>query len=146
MTILDEERIISHLRELREALSDWERYQSIPYEELESNRDTRNMVFHALFISIQSMIDIANHLIAEETTRRPGTYRESFAILTDIGLFTSDLGDELGDLAGFRNVLVHIYAHLNLKEVYTILQDDLRTVWAFEKVVQNHLKKDQLNG
>jgi uncharacterized protein YutE (UPF0331/DUF86 family) len=49
------------MRELDEALEDWERYQSIPLEDLLKERDLRNMVLHALLVSTQAAIDIANH-------------------------------------------------------------------------------------
>jgi uncharacterized protein YutE (UPF0331/DUF86 family) len=38
------------------------------------------MVLHALLVSIQASIDIANHLVAASSSRRPETYRESFII------------------------------------------------------------------
>lgn len=73
--------ITGHLRELDEATGDWERYQAITLAELKADRDRRNMVLHALLVSVQASIDIANHLVAARSTRRPETYRESFAIL-----------------------------------------------------------------
>jgi len=82
-----DEGILAHLRELDEATGDWERYRStITLEDLRTDRDKRNMVLHALLVSIQASIDIANHLIAVSSSRRPETYRESFAILCDEGL------------------------------------------------------------
>lgn len=50
----DEEGILQHLRELNESLGDWKRYQSISKEELSRNRDKRNMVLHAMLVSIVS--------------------------------------------------------------------------------------------
>jgi len=50
--MFDERSILDHLRELSESLKDWKRYQSIPLEELRTDRDKRNMVLHALLISI----------------------------------------------------------------------------------------------
>jgi uncharacterized protein YutE (UPF0331/DUF86 family) len=44
-----------------------------------------------LLVSIQASIDIANHLIAASSSRRPETYRESFMILCDEGLLQDDL-------------------------------------------------------
>jgi uncharacterized protein YutE (UPF0331/DUF86 family) len=52
-------RSLSHVRELDEALEDWGRYQIIPLEDLLKERDLRNMVLHALLVSIQAAIDIA---------------------------------------------------------------------------------------
>jgi uncharacterized protein YutE (UPF0331/DUF86 family) len=98
------------------------------------------MVLHALLVSIQASIDIANHLIAASSSRRPETYRESFAILCDEGLIPEDLGTQLSDLAGFRNVLVHLYCRLNLDEVYGVLQDDLPVVNRYRDLVRAMLR------
>ena len=122
----DREGILDHLRELEEAIIDWERYQAISLEELRSERDKRNMVLYALLVSIQAAIDIANHLIAEYSLKKPSTYRESFEILADEGIIPKKLSKELADLAGFRNVLVHIYWRLNLEEVHGVLKNDLK--------------------
>ena len=58
-------RSLAHMREMDEALDDWDRYMSLPLERLLRERDLRNMVLHALLVSIQASIDIANHLISE---------------------------------------------------------------------------------
>jgi len=134
------EGITGHLRELDEATGDWERYRSITLSELKTDRDRLNMVLHALLVSIQASIDIANHLIAARTSRRPETYRESFEILCDEGLVPEDLADQLSDLAGFRNVLVHVYWRLNLDELYCVLQDDLPVVNRFRDLVRAMLR------
>lgn len=135
-----DEGILGHLRELDEATGDWERYRSITLAELRSDRDKRNMVLHALLVSIQASIDIANHLVAACSSRRPETYRESFSILCDEGLIPEDLGAQLSDLAGFRNILVHVYWRLNLDEVYEVLQDDLVTINRFRDLVRAMLR------
>lgn len=140
--MLDEKGVIDHISELEEAIKDWGRYQTISLEELHSDRDKRNMVLHALLVGIQAAIDIANHLIVEHGLRRPSTYRECFEILSREGMIPSELGDELSDLAGFRNVLVHIYWKLNLEEVYGVLKNDLDTVKDFKKLVKKLLQKE----
>lgn len=58
-------RILSYLRELNDALTDWENYQNISIEELREDRDKRNMVLHAMLVSIQASIDIATYIIAQ---------------------------------------------------------------------------------
>ena len=135
-----DEGILAHLRELDEAAGDWERYRSITLEDLMTDRDRRNMVLHALLVSIQASIDIANHLVAASSSRRPETYRESFTILCDEGLIPEDLGAQLSDLAGFRNVLVHLYCRLDLDEVYGVLQDDLPVVNRYRDLVRAMLR------
>ena len=132
--------ILAHLRELDAAVSDWERYQSITLDALRTDRDKQNMVLHALLVSIQASIDIANHLIATSSSRRPETYRESFAILSDEGLIPKDLAIQISDLAGFRNLLVHLYCRLDLDEVFVVLQDDLPIVSRYRDLVREILR------
>ncbi len=129
-------RILSYLRELSDALEDWEKYQGFSIEELREDRDKRNMVLHAMLVSIQSAIDIATYIIAQKDLEKPSTYRETFEILGRERIIKRELADELSDLAGFRNVLVHIYWGLNLDEVYGVLQNDLGTLKEFIKNVK----------
>ena len=135
----DEKGILDHLRELNESLKDWERYQSVSLEELHTDRDKRNMILHALLISIQSAVDIANHIIAEKEFRKPSTYRESFEILYEEGLIPGNLSENLSDLAGFRNVLVHVYWRLDIDAVYEVLQHDFDALNEFKDVVKRLL-------
>ena len=56
-------KILAHLRELDESLKDWQRYQNISLEDLKKERDKRNMILHAMLVSIQATIDVATYLI-----------------------------------------------------------------------------------
>jgi uncharacterized protein YutE (UPF0331/DUF86 family)/predicted nucleotidyltransferase len=132
--------MIQHLEEMSEALADWERYQAgISLDQMRTHRDTRNMVLHAMLLSIQASIDIANYLIAHRGLRTPATYREAFEILIEAALLPSELGEELADLAGFRNVLVHLYWRLDLQRVYEILQQGLAPLRRFQAIVRQLL-------
>ena len=132
---------LSHLTELEESLKDWERYQWYSLEELRKDRDKRNMVLHAMLISIQAAIDISSHLISKNQLKRPTTYRETFELLGQAGIISEELAGELSDLAGLRNVLVHIYGELNLDEIHSILQNDLKILRSFRDEIKELLKK-----
>ncbi|WP_301678171.1 type VII toxin-antitoxin system HepT family RNase toxin [Methanoculleus methanifontis] len=129
------------MRELEEALRDWERYQRIPKKQFLQDRDTQNMVHHAMLLSIQSALDIATDVIAEERLRKPFTYRETFEVLAGEGIIPESLARDLSNLAGFRNVLVHIYWNLDLKQVYAILQHDLTVLRTFSVVMKEHVSE-----
>lgn len=139
-------RSLAHMREMDEALGDWERYMSLPLERLLRERDLKNMVLHALLVSIQASIDIANHLISEEGLRRPANYREAFQIIGEAGLIDDDLARELSDLAGFRNVLVHIYWESDMEMVYHILQNDRNHLVKFREEVKHILLNRSRGG
>ena len=133
-------RALSNLRELEESLKDWERYQRYSLEDLKKDRDKRNMILHAMLVSIQSAIDIASHLISQNDLKRPATYRETFDFLGQAGIISEELAGELSDLAGFRNVLVHIYWDLDLDVIYSILQNDLKTLRSFRDEIKEFLR------
>ncbi|KAF5044812.1 MAG: DUF86 domain-containing protein [Methanoculleus sp.] len=139
-------RVFYHMRELDDGLKDWERYQRIPEEQFLQNRDTQNMVHHAMLLSIQSAIDIATDVIAEGRLRKPFTYRETFEILADEGIISDSLARDLANLAGFRNVLVHIYWNLDLKMVYAILQHDLAILKAFSAIMKEYVAESDPAG
>jgi uncharacterized protein YutE (UPF0331/DUF86 family) len=124
-------RLVSCIRELSEALNDWERYTSLPLEQFRGDRDSRNMVLHAMLVTVQSSIDIATEIIAMKGLRRPASYRDTFVILAEEGVLARDLARHLSDLAGFRNVLVHSYSDLDLAQVYGILTRDLPVLREF---------------
>jgi len=91
--MFDRAGIIDHLNELSESLRDWERYKgTVTLEELMNDRDKRNMVLHAMLVTIQACIDIANHIVAERRLRRPATYSEAFEILVEEKVIPMDLG------------------------------------------------------
>lgn len=140
--MVDKESILDHLGKLEEAISDLEKYQkTVTLEDLETDRDKRNMVLHALLLAIQASIDIGNHLIAELHLERPETYRETFEILARANLLPSPLSQKLSELAGFRNVLVHLYWKLDLEETYKILQEDIPALKDFGKIVKRKLEE-----
>ena len=142
--MVDEKGAMEHLRELEGALGDWDRYRdSIKLEDLQLDRDKRNMVLHAMLVAIQASIDIANHLVVEYGLRKPSTYRESFEALSEGGYLLPGLANDLADLAGFRNVLVHIYWQLNLEEAFEILRNDLKHLKKFRDWARKELSKWQ---
>ena len=51
----------------------------------------------------------SDSLIYKEGLGKPMTYKETFEILGQAELITYKLAEELSGLAGFRNVLVHIF-------------------------------------
>lgn len=73
--------------------------------------------------------------------RKPSTYRETFEIPSESNIIPTDLADNLSDLAGFRNILVHTYWGLDLNKVYSILRNDIGFLKEFEERVKDLLKE-----
>jgi uncharacterized protein YutE (UPF0331/DUF86 family) len=107
------------LKELKEALEDWKRYEKeVNREDFLRNRDKRKMVMHNMLIAIQSAIDLANEIIVRKKLEAPTSYKEVFIILGNNNIIEKKLANELEKLASFRNVVVHLYWKIDYERCY----------------------------
>ncbi len=81
-----------------------------------------------LHLSIESLLDIGNHIIADQGLKKPDTYAEIFEILAEEGIISEALMKDLEGMAAFRNILVHDYFRVDLDQVYMILQNKLGSI------------------
>lgn len=92
------------------------------------DQDLRDIVERNFELAIQAAIDLGLHVLADEPTAPPETNREVFQKLEREGLLEEELAGRLEEMAGFRNVLAHEYAHVVPELVHENLArlDDLR--------------------
>lgn len=118
------ERLRQYLKTLREVEKfDQERFKTDPFIHGTGER--------YLHLTIECLLDIGNHIIADHGYRKPESYGEIFEILAKNNIISHELLQELSGMAAFRNVLVHDYLRLDLDLVYRIIQKKLRV---FEKL------------
>jgi uncharacterized protein YutE (UPF0331/DUF86 family) len=118
------------LRELRE-LAHPERIASDVREE--------RFVLHTLQIAIQAALDVASHVVSDAHLGEPRTNRELFERLTHAGILPGPLGNRLGAMAGFRNLLVHGYDEVDLAIVRDVIERHLGDLDAFVGAVRGTL-------
>ncbi len=94
---------------------------------------------HALLESIEACIDISNHIIASMGLRRPEDYKDVFAIIQENNIIAKPLSERLQDMAGFRNLLVHFYAKVDNKKVFSIMQKDTKDISEFVKKILKYI-------
>ena len=78
-----------------------------------------------LQVSIETCINIANHLIATEKLRTPKDYRDSFQVLNETSILPDDLTHTMRELAGLRNLLVHLYWEVDDKMIFEGIRSEL---------------------
>jgi len=74
----------------------------------------RRFVEHTLQVAIQAVLDVASHIVSDERLGEPETNRALFPLLESAGWIDAELSGSLQRMAGFRNVLVHGYADVDL--------------------------------
>ncbi|QAA34750.1 type VII toxin-antitoxin system HepT family RNase toxin [Clostridium manihotivorum] len=92
-----------------------------------------------LHLSIECVLDISNHVIADMRFRRPESNREIFQILCDNNIIDRTLSSNLSNMAGFRNILVHDYVRLDREVVYDIIINHLKDIESFMKIISEYI-------
>jgi uncharacterized protein YutE (UPF0331/DUF86 family) len=80
-------------------------------------------------------LDIANHIISAERFRAPKDYADSFMVLEENGIVSTEFGPKLRQMAKFRNRLVHFYGEIDDAYVHEFIRKDLRDFQSFKAVV-----------
>lgn len=103
--------------------------------------DLRELRFveHTLQIAIQAALDVASHVVSDERFGEPATNRALFELLTANGWIPPNLGTRLGEMAGFRNVLVHGYTLVDRRIVRDVLEHRLGDLDAFVAAIRRRL-------
>jgi uncharacterized protein YutE (UPF0331/DUF86 family) len=130
MTV-DPELIATRVAKIREQLRHLARLDTLAREDFIASPVEQHAVERELQIVIEACLDIGHHVISREGLRRPGDYRDVFAVLHEAGIIETDLGRRLEEMASFRNRLVHGYLAVDPARVYEIAHNELGDVEAF---------------
>ncbi len=104
-------------------------------------RDIREERFtlHTLQLAAQAAPDVASHIVSDEGLGEPDTNREIFGLLARHRWLEPALASKLKDMAGFRNVVVHGYADVDLSVVEDVVKNHLDDLLAFVRAIRARL-------
>lgn len=106
-------------------------------ELVESDVREERFVAHTLQLAIQAALDAASHVVSALRLGEPETNRDLFRLLQPVLTMPEDLVDRLQKMAGFRNILVHGYAHVDRRVLRHILENNLGDLLAFVQAIRN---------
>ena len=101
--------------------------------------DRQEIILFNIQAAVQNCIDIAAHIISEEGFGVPGSTTEMLYILREHGYLDNNLTQKMVKAIGFRNLIVHEYGKIELKQVYEIAQNDLNDLNEYLKSILNKL-------
>lgn len=99
--------------------------------ELVASTDASDAVILHLWQATQIVIDLAVAVCVAEELGTPQSYADAFRRLHTAGVIDTPLADRLVRAAGFRNVVAHAYAQLDMARVFRAASegpDDLRAL------------------
>lgn len=91
--------------------------------------------------ALECVIEIGEIIISKEGFRRPEKYRDIILILGENGILPERFAKKFEKAIGFRNVLVHHYAEVDLNKLYEYLQKNLKDFDTFARHVVRYLRK-----
>ena len=97
--------------------------------------DRQEGILFNIQTAVQNCIDIAAHIISEESFGVPGSTTEMLYILEKNGYLDNDLTQKMVKAVGFRNLIVHEYGKIELEQVYEIAQDDINDLNEYLKAI-----------
>jgi uncharacterized protein YutE (UPF0331/DUF86 family) len=133
--------IHSKIKDLEKYVNLLKNYKNCSNEELERNLLLRGAVERYLQIALECVLEIGEMIISKEGFRKPEKYREVIEILGEEGVLPKDFAKRFAPAAGFRNILVHHYAEVDLDKLHKHLQKDLKDFDIFVRYVVKYLEK-----
>ena len=121
------------LGRLREELAFLRAHAQVPLAQWAGDGMLRRSVERALQTAIEACIDLGRHLVLVACWGEPATGREVAGALMAHGVLTEAQARLLGEMIGFRNILVHEYDVVDETAVWAVLTrhlDDLCAIGA----------------
>jgi len=129
------EKVVHKFQQLDEYLKILEKISKTPKETFLIDKILLGSAKYYLQVSIECCLDVANHIIASEKLRAPRDYSDSFLVIQEEGLISSELGDKLRQMAKFRNRLVHLYGEIDNTNVYEYIKGELKDIEEFKSII-----------
>lgn len=107
--------------------------------DLRPSTEASDAVILHLWQAVQIVIDLALSLCVARGLGAPPTDGDAFRTLQRDGVIDEDLAARLARVAGFRHVLVHAYAELDLRRVHGAARTGPADLRRFLAAVRDHL-------
>ena len=99
----------------------------------------QSAVERELYLISQSVLDLAQAMVAYKKLRRPSAPREALDILGEHDILPGEFIGRFSGIAGLRNALAHAYEDLDLSIVYDVLRHKLSEVEEFLRYLKQAL-------
>jgi uncharacterized protein YutE (UPF0331/DUF86 family) len=96
-------------------------------------------VEHTLQLAIQAALDVGSHVVSDDRLGEPETGRDVFRLLGSAGVLAPELVGRLERMAGFRNVVVHLYQDVDVAIVRDVVENHLGDLLDFVAALRARL-------
>lgn len=139
LALIDKLVLEQKLQELNRYLDELENAKNISRDEFFASLGKQWMICHGLQLSIQTVIDVGNHILAALGENQVEDYVDIIDKLGERHIVPAEFAQSIRAMAGLRNILVHEYTRIDLNKIYDILQNKLNDFHIFIKHVHTFL-------
>jgi len=139
--MVDEKLILRKLTELELYTSQIELFRSISTEDYRNDWKSQRIIERTLQMMIETCVDIAGHVISDSKFRIPESYADSFRVLSENNIITSELCQTMEQITKFRNIIVHHYDRVDAEIIVGILRNRLEDFMKYKDGIVQWLKK-----
>jgi len=133
--LVDSDLIIIKAEAVKKHLKRIETKCNITFDQFLVDIDVQESIFFNIQMAIQNCLDIAAHIISDENLGVPGSNNEMFYLLEDNGYIKKPVTEKMVKAVGFRNLIVHEYVKPDMKQVYDIIQNEIKDLNLYLKAI-----------
>jgi uncharacterized protein YutE (UPF0331/DUF86 family) len=137
--VVDRRKLSSRLQLLESYLTELRSLRNVSREEFLREGRIHHLAERFLHLASECVLDIAQHIIADEGYVQAPTNKATMDVLQEEGVLEPELAKRMRRWMGFRNVLVHLYADIDHGKSYDVIQNDLADLEEFAAAVSRFL-------
>ena len=133
--MVDREIIIAKASSVKRHLERVKKKVNVDLQTFLGDLDCQEIILFNLQMAVQNCIDIAAHIISEEGFGVPGSNNEMFYLLEENQYLSTKITEKMVKAVGFRNLIVHEYTKIEIKQVYETARNDIKGINHYLKEV-----------
>jgi uncharacterized protein YutE (UPF0331/DUF86 family) len=110
--------VLAKLTTLREHVDRMERRRPVTPDLLGADVDRQDALALSLVVALQEAADVALHIASDEGWGVASSYAESFDLLANHAVISSDLAHRMAGIASLRNRIAHGYGSVDFARVW----------------------------
>ena len=141
--MVDKSLLFRKISELETYQKQIKEFAGITVQFYKSDWKNQRIVERTLQMMIETCVDIANHIISEKNMRVPVSYSDTFKVLLENHVVSSELFSTMEKMTKFRNIVVHQYEEVDAEIVVLILGKHLVDFDRFRESILDYLRKEE---
>lgn len=142
--MINPDKVRAKLQNLQAYLEKLHILANIPRQEFFEDFTKVESAKHLLQVSIESCLDIGNHIIASQRFRAPESYADTFEVLVEQKILPEEYLQTFRRMVQFRNRLVHLYWEVDTEIVYALLQNNLDDFNIFARHILDYMSNSNV--